>query len=80
MNAVSTPTAPGRIAKLLSVLSVAFFYVLPWAPMVAIAAVAKTEGTSGWPRRLAVTGAVLTSVVTIALGVMLVLVYLAIPA
>ena len=59
MNTVVAPAAPGRMAKLLAVLCVACFWLLPLSPMVAIGAVSMTKGASGWPRNLAVTGAVL---------------------
>jgi hypothetical protein len=59
MTLVAATEVPGRIAKLLAVLSVACFWLLPLSPMVAIGAVSMTRGASGWPRHLAVTGAVL---------------------
>lgn len=52
-------TEPGWIAKLLAVLSVACFWLVPCSPILAIAAVSTTKESSGWPRKLAVTGAVL---------------------
>jgi hypothetical protein len=53
------PVLPGRVAKWLAVLSVACFWLLPFSPAVAIGAVSTTRGAAGWPRRLAVAGAVL---------------------
>ena len=58
----------GRVAKLLAILSVAGFWVLPWSPLVAIAAVSMTRRAAGWARRVAVAGAVLTIAWTLTLG------------
>jgi hypothetical protein len=55
----------GWIAKLLAILSVACFWVLPCSPILAIAAVSTTKGSSGWPRRLAVSGAILSTLCTL---------------
>ncbi len=55
-------------AKFLAVLSVAGFWLLPWSPLVAIGAVRRTEGTAGWPRRVAVAGAGLCTAWTLVLG------------
>jgi hypothetical protein len=59
MKLAAATAVPGRIAKLLAVLSVTCFWLLPLSPMVAIGAVSMTRGALGWPRQLAVTGAVL---------------------
>ena len=59
MTTADTDGMPGPTAKLLAILSVACFWLLPLSPLVAIGAVSMTEGASGWPRKLAVTGAVL---------------------
>jgi hypothetical protein len=58
-------TEPGWIAKLLAILSVAFFWFVPCSPILAIAAVSTTKESSGWPRKLAVTGAVLCTLCTL---------------
>ena len=58
-------TAPGWIAKLLAILSVACFWIVPCSPILAIAAVSTTRGSSGWPRKLAVAGAVLCTLCTL---------------
>jgi len=58
-------TAPGWIAKLLAVLSVACFWMVPCSPILSIAAVSITKGSLGWPRKLAVTGAVLCTIYTL---------------
>lgn len=58
----------GRVAKLLAILSLAGFWVLPCSPLVAIVAVSTTRRESGWVRRVAVAGAVLTIAWTMTLG------------
>lgn len=65
-------TSPGWIAKQLAILTVACFWVVPCSPILAIAAVSTTKGASGWPRKLAVTGAVLCTVCTLMVAAMLV--------
>ncbi|WP_165219996.1 hypothetical protein [Aquisphaera insulae] len=62
--------APGRTARLLAVLSIACFWLLPFSPLVAIGAVSKTRATSGWPRRLALAGAFLCIAYTILLALL----------
>jgi hypothetical protein len=64
------------MAKLLAVLSVACFWLLPFSPMVAIGAVSMTKGASGWPHKLAVTGAVLCVAYTVVMAVLVVRIYL----
>ena len=59
MNTVVGGGVPGRMAKVLAVLSVACFWLLPLSPMIAIGAVSMTKGACGWPRNVAVTGAAL---------------------
>jgi hypothetical protein len=41
------------------------FWVLPVSPFLTMVAVLKTKGTRGWPRKLAVTGAVLCTICTL---------------
>ena len=59
MNTVVAGGVPGRVAKLLALLSVACFWLVPLSPMIAIGAVSMTKGATGWARNLAVTGAAL---------------------
>ena len=47
-------------AKILAVLSVVFFWMVPFSPIISIAAVKATNHTFGWPRDVARTGAILT--------------------
>jgi len=71
---------PGRAAKVLAVLSVGGFWVLPLSPVAAIGAVKMTEGTAGWARKAAVAGAVLCIGYTSAMAVLVARLYLLIPS
>jgi hypothetical protein len=71
MNTVVARSVPGRQAKLLAVLSVACFWILPFSPMVAIGAVSMTKGASDWSRKLAVTGAVLCIVYAVVIALVI---------
>jgi len=62
---------PGWAAKALAVLSVAGFWAMPFAPLIAIGAVKSTEGTAGWARRAAVAGASLCIAYTTVMAVVL---------
>ena len=59
MYAESPLVAPNWVDRILAVLCVALFWVIPFSPLVAIAAVKKTGRSGGWPRKVARTGAVL---------------------
>ena len=72
MNTVVAGAMPGRMAKLLAILSVACFWLLPLSPMIAIGAVWMTRGASGRSRNLAVTGAALCIAYTVVLGLLIV--------
>ncbi|MDG3004899.1 hypothetical protein [Paludisphaera mucosa] len=72
MSTAAAGATPGRTAKLLAVLSVAGFWVLPLSPMVAIGAVSLTQGASGWSRSLAVTGALLCIAYTVLMALLIV--------
>ena len=63
---------PKRVAKLLAILSVACFWLLPFSPMIAIGAVSMTKGASGWSRNLAVTGATLCIAYTLIMALLIV--------
>ncbi len=63
----AAPT-PGRTAMVLAALSVGGFWLMPFSPLVAAGAVAATRGTAGWPRRMALAGALLCSGYTLAMG------------
>ena len=71
MNAESTVVHPGRVTKALAVFSVATFWLLPFSPFVAMAAILQTKNSVGWPRRLSVTAAVLCSIFTVAYAILL---------
>ena len=58
-------TAPGWIARLLAVLSVACFWMIPFSPVLAIGGLLTTKGSLEWSRKLAVAGAVLSTVWTL---------------
>jgi hypothetical protein len=60
MNAETIETSGHLPTKLLAVVSAGLFWCVPFSLFLSIAAVKATEKTSGWPRRLAQTGAILT--------------------
>ncbi len=70
MNPV-VKAVPRRTAKLLAVISVACFWLLPLSPVIAIGAVSMNEGASGWPHNLAVTGAVLCTAYTLLMALVI---------
>lgn len=72
MNTGVSEGVPRRVAKLLAVLSVAFFWLLPLSPMISIGAVSMTKGASGWSRNLAVTGAALCIAYTVVMALVIV--------
>jgi hypothetical protein len=76
MSTPVTEATPGRITKLLAILSLACFWVLPFSPLVAIGAVSMTKGASGWWRNLAVTGAVLCTAYTVVMALLVLGLYL----
>jgi hypothetical protein len=72
MNTTDDTAVPRPIAKLLAILGVAFFWLLPFSPFVAIGAVSMTRRVTGWSRYLAVTGAVLCIAYTILVALVVV--------
>jgi hypothetical protein len=58
-------------AKGLALLSVATFWLLPFSPFVAMAALAATKRSVGWPRKLAIVAALLCVGYTIAIALLL---------
>ena len=72
MNPAVPRVIPGRVARLLAILSVAGFAVLPLSPFVSISAVKATAGSTGWPRRVAILGAGLCVAYTALLSVIMV--------
>lgn len=73
------PATSGRIATLLAILSVLGFWLLPFSPIVAIAALAATCRSTGWVRQTAVTGAVLSAGFTVGLASLIVWLTFTIP-
>jgi len=71
MNPESSVVHPGCVTKALAVCSVATFWLLPFSPFIAMAAVVRTKHSVGWPRRLSVAAAVLCSVFTVTCAIML---------
>lgn len=65
MNAESIAGPAGMVGKVVAVVSVAIFWLLPFSPFVAIAAVATTRHSPGWPRTLAKTGTILCTMWTV---------------
>lgn len=72
MNTVVAGSMPGRMAKLLAILSVACFWLLPLSPIIAMSAVWVTKESSGRTRSLAVTGAALSIAYTAIMGMLVV--------
>lgn len=66
MNATSART--GLATNALAIVSIATFWVLPFAPFIAMAALHRTKSTTGWARRVSVAAAVLCSAHTLALA------------
>ena len=60
MNTESVSAPAGIVGKLLAVVCMAGFWVLPFSPLVAIGAVVATRRSAGWPGTLAKTGAILS--------------------
>ena len=57
MNTETMQAPPTVSARLLACLSVAIFWLLPFSPLVAIAALKSTRDSTGWPRTMATAGA-----------------------
>ena len=79
MNTVDARVLAGSIARLLAILSVTCFWLLPFSPLAAIGAVSMTKGGSGWRRKLALTGAVLCIAYTVAMSLLFARVCLELP-
>lgn len=77
MNA--TPRMLRCHPALLPLLSLVAFWVLPFSPFLSMAAVSQTRQTKGTPRNLAVAGAVLCSVYTIALATVIIVLFVSLP-
>jgi|GEM_PF-3231057 hypothetical protein len=75
---LATTTVTAR-QKVLAILSVVCFWLLPVSPFLAMTAVSGTERTTGWPRNFAVSGAILCTVYTLLLGSWILFVYLRLP-
>ncbi len=73
MNAESIAGPAGMVGKVFAVICMAIFWLLPFSPFVAIAAVATTRDSAGWPRTLAKTGAILCTLWTVMAAGMLLL-------
>ncbi len=69
---IAAGVGKNRMAKLLAILSVACFWLLPFSPMIAIGTVSKTKGAPGWSRNLAVTGAALCITYTVIMALLIV--------
>jgi len=76
MNTAVANAMHERMSKLLAVLSVGCFWMLPFSPIVAIGAVSMTMGASGWQRNLAITGAALRTAYTVVTALFILGLYL----
>ena len=79
MDSNSTTTTATARQKVLAVLSVLCFWILPVSPFLAMTAVSGTEHSSRWPRKLAVSGAILCTQYTLLLGSWILFLYLCLP-
>lgn len=79
MNAELTMNSPSRVTQFLAVLSVATFWLLPLSPFIAMAAVSRTNNTTGWPRRISVAAAILCAVYVIVVASYLTFIYFWMP-
>jgi hypothetical protein len=68
-----------RSRLILSITSIATFWMLPFSPFISMAAVHKTRTSTGWPRKLAVIGAMLCAVYTVALATLLIVLSASLP-
>lgn len=74
-----TATSISVSTQILAFLSIVGFWLLPFSPFVSMLALARSERDRGWTRRLAVSGAVLCAVYTVALGSWILFVYFRLP-
>jgi len=68
MNSESTTMSPNVATKALAILSLGTFWLIPYSPLITIAALVRTKHSTGWPRRLVVAAAVLCSIYNLALA------------
>lgn len=80
METIVAPETSGRMAKLLAILSVACFWLLPFSPLIAIAALSATYRSTGWVRQTAVAGAILSAGFTILFAVLFIFAANSIPS
>lgn len=75
----TTLQSVSRSSRVWAVLSFATFWMLPYSPFIAMAAVSRTKNSTGWPRQLAVAAALLCAAYTLLLAILFVSLYLALP-
>ena len=75
MNADLNANSPGCVTRSLAILSVATFWMLPFSPFIAMAAVSRTNSTTGWPRTMAVAATFLCAVYTVVMASCIAFVY-----
>jgi len=73
MSSKSIAGPRGIVEKVFAIICLAVFWLIPFSPFVAIAAVATTRDSAGWPRALAKTGAILCTLWTVMAAGMLLL-------
>lgn len=71
----SAGDSPSNATKVLSVFSLATFWLLPFSPFIVMAAVSRTQKLNGWVRRLSVAAAILCIAYTVGLASGLTMLY-----
>lgn len=72
MNTASPESRIDLVTRIAVILSLACFWLLPFSPFIELVAVVRTRRVTGWPRSVAIAGAVLCVVWTLLAATLLV--------